>query len=56
MIKFIRKSLSRLIPEEKKWEWKARYSIPSMKWSLLNMKRNGFGPVSIVDVGAYKGS
>jgi FkbM family methyltransferase len=56
MINFIRKSLSQLIPEEQKWEWKNRYSIPSMEWSLLNMKRNGFAPVSIVDIGAYEGS
>jgi len=32
-----------------------RYSVPSVNWSLRNVKKNGFSPEVIVDVGAYVG-
>jgi FkbM family methyltransferase len=31
------------------------YQVPSMEWSLGNMRRLGFDPEFIVDIGAYEG-
>ncbi len=32
-----------------------RLGVPSQKWSLDNLKKNGFNPKKIVDIGAYEG-
>ncbi len=32
-----------------------RFDLPSMEWSLENMRRLGFRPRGVVDIGAYKG-
>ncbi len=32
-----------------------RFEVPSMDWSLGNMRRLGFRPARVVDIGAYKG-
>jgi FkbM family methyltransferase len=56
MIGIVKRLVFGLLPDEKKWQLKNKYAIPSMEWSLLNMKRNGFAPISIVDIGAYEGS
>ena len=29
--------------------------MPSLNWSLQNLKRKGFNPVSVLDIGAYEG-
>src|SRR5947207_559978 len=31
------------------------FQIPSMEWSFRNLRRLGFDPHTIVDIGAYKG-
>ncbi|MDB5155032.1 MAG: methyltransferase FkbM family [Mucilaginibacter sp.] len=50
------KKLTRLIlPEPKIWEIKNKQNIPSMEWSLLNIKKLGFNPEFAVDVGAFEG-
>ena len=40
-------------------EWKQRLSthlgVPSLRWSLLQLKRFGFTPLQVMDVGAFKG-
>src|ERR1035438_7225170 len=45
----------RLVPQELKRKIKAALGAPDMEASLLNMKRNGFAPATIIDVGAYIG-
>ncbi len=45
----------RLVPERLKRKIKAALGVPDMEASLLNMKRNGFSPAKIIDVGAYIG-
>lgn len=32
-----------------------KFQVPSMEWSLRNMRRLGFDPPGIVDIGAYEG-
>ena len=32
-----------------------RFQVPSMDWSLGNMRRLGFQPAGVVDIGAYMG-
>jgi FkbM family methyltransferase len=44
-----------LAPESFKRKIKAAMGVPDMERSLLNMKRNGFRPRTIIDVGAYTG-
>lgn len=45
----------RLAPEHLKRRIKVALGVPNMETSLLNMKRNGFRPRRIIDVGAYAG-
>src|SRR5713101_6787102 len=45
----------RLVPERLKRKIKVALGVPDMEASLLNMKRNGFSPKKIIDVGAYAG-
>src|SRR4051812_30251976 len=37
-------------------EFYQHFQVPSMEWSLSNMKRLGFRPQHIVDIGAYHGN
>jgi len=44
-----------LFPEALKRRIKQSLAVPSMELSLIGMRRNGFNPSLIVDVGAYVG-
>ena len=44
-----------LIPNILIEKLKNRLGVPSQKWSLLNLKANGFNPKKIIDIGAYEG-
>jgi FkbM family methyltransferase len=46
----------RLLPERLKRNIKVALGLPDMEASLLNMKRNGFRPTKIIDVGAHIGN
>ena len=41
--------------EKLKAKIKMRLGVPSLEWSLTNLKRNGFNPSIISDIGAYEG-
>jgi FkbM family methyltransferase len=43
------------VPERIKHRIKRALGVPSMEASLENMKRNGFDPKVVIDVGAYRG-
>ncbi len=45
----------RLIPGSFVEKLRMRLGVPSQKWSLNNLKKNGFNPTKIVDIGAYEG-
>lgn len=47
--------LKRLIPFQYKRTVKEKLGVPSLHWSLQNLKRKGFVPKAVVDVGAYEG-
>jgi FkbM family methyltransferase len=47
--------LRRLIPENWKRALKIRLGAPDMFWSIGNLKKNGFHPTTILDIGAYHG-
>src|SRR5229473_6729914 len=54
--KFIRRTVSRLFSEK----WKKRikvglFQVPDTEHSLRRMKRTGFDPHHVIDVGAYVG-
>lgn len=55
MQKLINKIIHLLFPGRKLWEIKNRHNIPSMEWTLLNIKNLGFDPKFVLDVGAYDG-
>jgi len=44
-----------LIPSFLVEKLKMRLGVPSQKWSLLNLKKNGFSPTKVIDIGAYEG-
>lgn len=48
-------SLYYLMGESKREEYERRFQIPSIRRSLRNLRRLGFSPEAIVDVGAFKG-
>lgn len=51
----LRRWLPRRLKEAAKKEIHRQFEIPSMEWSLGNMRRLGFRPAGVVDIGAYKG-
>lgn len=55
MKQMISKLLHVVLPDYKIWELKNRNHIPSIEWSLSNLKRLGFDPVFAIDVGAFTG-
>ncbi|MHB8206935.1 FkbM family methyltransferase [Mucilaginibacter sp.] len=55
MIKLIKRLARFILPEQKIWAFKNKQNIPSMEWSLLNIKRLGFSPEFAIDVGAFEG-
>lgn len=44
-----------IIPDKYKQEFKIKLGAPHMYWSISNMKKNGFRPSTIIDIGAYHG-
>ncbi len=50
-----RRWLPRRLKEAVKREIVQRFELPSMEWSLGNMRRLGFRPTGVVDIGAYMG-
>jgi FkbM family methyltransferase len=44
-----------LLPERLKWKIKVALGVPDMEASLIKLRRNGFRPRKVVDVGAYTG-
>jgi FkbM family methyltransferase len=51
MIKFIKK----FFPFSFKRKVKEHLGVPSLHWSLQNLKKKGFNPKNVVDIGAYEG-
>lgn len=47
--------LFHLLPAAVKRKLKLKLGAPHMYWSLENLKRNGFKPKTILDIGAYEG-
>jgi FkbM family methyltransferase len=50
-----RRWLPRRLKDAAKKEIARRFQLPSMQWSLENMRRLGFRPTSVIDIGAYQG-
>ena len=55
MQRLISKVLRIFLSPEKIWEMKNRHNIPSIEWSIYNLKKLGFESKYVIDVGAYKG-
>lgn len=51
MIPFIK----RLFPAKAKRNFKEKLGVPSLHWSLQNIKKIGFNPLFVIDGGAYEG-
>lgn len=47
--------ITKIIPNSIKKKLRERWLVPDMFWSLENMKRSGFNPKKIIDIGAYQG-
>ena len=47
--------LKRLFPSKYKRTIKEHLGVPSLHWSLQNLKRKNFDPAVIFDIGAYEG-
>ncbi len=47
--------IKKLLPPKYKRNIKEQLGVPSLHWSLQNMKRLGFTPSFVVDIGAYEG-
>ena len=48
--------LKQLVPYKIKRKIKENLGVPSLHWSLEHLKKKGFNPEMIIDVGAYKGN
>jgi FkbM family methyltransferase len=44
-----------IVPETYKRDIKEHLGVPSLHWSLMNIKRLGFDPKLALDIGAYQG-
>jgi FkbM family methyltransferase len=53
--RFLKKILYSVLPENKLLDLKNKSNIPSMEWSLKNVRNLGFIPEFAVDVGAFNG-
>ena len=47
--------IKKIIPFRYKRKIKEKLGVPSLHWSLQNIKRLGFTPSFVVDIGAYEG-
>ena len=48
--------LKKLLPEKYKREIKEKLGVPTLHWSLANLKKNNFNPSTVIDAGAYEGN
>lgn len=55
MKKWLGRIIRYFLAEEKIWDIKNRNNIPSMEWSINNIKKLGFESKCAIDVGAYEG-
>ena len=49
------KAVKRFVPSKYKRRVKESLGVPSLHWSLQNLKRKNFRPSSVIDIGAYEG-
>src|SRR5436189_3370553 len=47
--------IKKILPFKYKRSVKEKLGVPSLHWSLENLKRKNFYPAAVVDVGAYEG-
>ena len=47
--------IKKLLPFKYKRSVKEQLGVPSLHWSLQNLKRKNFYPVTVLDIGAYEG-
>ncbi|MEQ1554978.1 MAG: hypothetical protein ABL929_12405, partial [Ferruginibacter sp.] len=51
----ITKFIKSIFPFSFKRSVKEHLGVPSLHWSLQNLKKKGFNPTQVVDIGAYEG-
>ena len=51
----IDKFIKKLLPFKYKRAVKEKLGVPSLHWSLQNLKKKNFNPVTVLDIGAYEG-
>jgi len=49
------KLVKKLLPYKYKRDVKEKLGVPSLHWSLQNLKKKNFYPATVVDIGAYEG-
>ena len=47
--------IKKILPFKYKRSVKEKLGVPSLHWSLQNLKRKNFYPAAVVDIGAYEG-
>src|SRR5436190_1035323 len=47
--------IKKILPFKYKRSVKEKLGVPSLHWSLQNLKRKNFYPATVVDIGAYEG-
>lgn len=47
--------IKKILPAPFKRKIKEKLGVPGLHWSLENLKKNGFNPGLIIDIGAYEG-
>lgn len=47
--------IKKLLPETFKHDLKDHLGVPSLRWSLKNLKKAGYVPTVVYDIGAYEG-
>ncbi len=48
-------AIKKILPYKWKRGFKEHLGVPSLRWSLQNLKRKNFNPAVIMDIGAYEG-
>jgi FkbM family methyltransferase len=54
-LKMIKKLIRKLIPNKFVNNLNIKLGVPSQRSSLVNLKKLGFSPINVLDVGAYEG-
>jgi 16S rRNA G527 N7-methylase RsmG len=54
-IKAFMKLIKKLLPYKYKRAVKEKLGVPSLHWSLQNLKKKNFHPATVLDIGAYEG-